>query len=90
MSHRLSFPIPAGWFGVAWSEDGAAGELRPIRCYGCDRVPFRPGSDGAGMMDAYCLHLGAHLGHGGRVDGDEPIAACRKWANPFYSLSARG
>ena len=38
--------------------------------FGTDVVLFR-GDDGAPhMVDAYCAHLGAHIGVGGRVEGD--------------------
>lgn len=79
MSDRFPFPIPDGWFGVAWSSDLAAGELQSIRCFGSDWVLFRTNSGEVGMMDAYCPHLGAHLGHGGCVDGDAVRCPFHGW-----------
>jgi len=67
---RFPFPIPNGWFAVAWSNDLAPGELRAQRCFGRDWVLFRGESGETGMLDAFCPHLGAHLGHGGEVVGE--------------------
>lgn len=67
---RFPFPMPNGWFAVCWSDEVPAGALRTVRYFGRDLVVLR-GEDGtARVFDAHCPHLGAHLGHGGRVEGD--------------------
>lgn len=68
---RYPFPFtPDGWYGVARSDELAAGEVRALRYFGRELVLFR-GEDGtARVFDAACPHLGAHLGVGGRVVGD--------------------
>lgn len=44
---------------------------RPLRCLaGLDLVAFRTEDGVAHVFDAYCPHLGAHLGVMGRVVGD--------------------
>lgn len=63
-------PIPDGWFAVAFARDLVAGEVVPIRAFGEDLVLFRTRDGEARVLDAYCPHLGAHLGEGGRVVGD--------------------
>ncbi len=67
------FPYPAypnGWFRVAYSEELAPGDVKPVHYFGRELVVFR-GEDGeARVFDAFCPHLGAHLGHGGKVEGD--------------------
>lgn len=46
------------------------GEVKPLRYFGKELAIWR-GEDGeVRMMDAYCLHLGAHMGHGGKVHGN--------------------
>lgn len=58
-----------GWYVLGASEDFAAGEPVAARYFGVDLVIFR-GEDGKlGLLDAYCPHLGAHLAHGGKVEG---------------------
>jgi len=69
-SSRFPFPIPNGWFAVAFGDEIARGEVKPIRYFGEDLVLFRGEDDVARVFDAYCPHLGAHLGVGGRVEGD--------------------
>lgn len=67
------FPVPAravGWFQVGYGDELAAGEVRPVRYFGRELVLWRVASGRAALADAYCPHLGTHLGHGGTVDGE--------------------
>ncbi len=68
---RCPFPIPYGWFCVLYSHEIKKGEIKIEKVFGKEWVLFR-GEDGSvGMTDPYCPHLGAHLGHGGKVvDGN--------------------
>ncbi|MFN2425072.1 MAG: Rieske 2Fe-2S domain-containing protein, partial [Candidatus Binatia bacterium] len=62
-------PFPDGWFQVAYSDELEAGQVEPLHYFGRDYVLFR-GADGeARVFDAFCPHLGAHLGYGGMVEG---------------------
>jgi len=70
MRPPLDLPIPTGWFCVATAADLAPREVRTITFMGEERVLFRTASGELGLVDAYCPHLGAHLGHGGRVEGE--------------------
>jgi phenylpropionate dioxygenase-like ring-hydroxylating dioxygenase large terminal subunit len=65
-----TLPIPNGWFAVGWSRDLVDGAVKRIRYFGEELVLFRARSGRAHVLDAYCPHLGAHLGEGGRVVGD--------------------
>ncbi len=67
---HTELPIPNGWFAVAFSRDLAPGEVKRIRYFDEDLVLFRTRSGAARALDAYCPHLGAHLGEGGRVVGE--------------------
>lgn len=70
MSERVPLPLPVGWYCVAEEAELAAGEVRRVRYFGEELVLWR-GADGAPhLFDAYCPHLGAHLGVGGRVEGE--------------------
>ncbi len=58
---------PRGWFVVGFSEELAAGAATRLHYFGQELAMFR-GQDGAvRILDAYCPHLGAHLGVGGTV-----------------------
>lgn len=71
MAGRYPFPaVPDGWFGIAGSDDVAVGQVLPVHLLDAEFVVFR-GEDGvARVFDAYCPHMGAHLGVGGTVCGD--------------------
>jgi phenylpropionate dioxygenase-like ring-hydroxylating dioxygenase large terminal subunit len=62
-----SFPV--GWFSVGPAAGLSPGEVRPVRRHGRDLVLWRDADGAAHVLDAYCVHLGAHLGYGGRVIG---------------------
>lgn len=70
MSERLGLPIPYGWFAVAYGDEVDAGGVVPVQAFGRELVLFRTESGTAHVLDAFCPHLGAHLGHGGRVEGE--------------------
>jgi nitrite reductase/ring-hydroxylating ferredoxin subunit len=79
----LDIPFPFGWFPVLLCDELAAGEVKPLRYFGRDLVIWR-GEDGQPrMLDAHCRHLGAHLGHGGRVVGN--LVEC-----PFHAWQYDG
>lgn len=64
---RWPWPVPFGWFALAWSHELAIGDVHPRRAFGRELVLWRDTAGDAHVHDAYCPHLGAHLGHGGRV-----------------------
>lgn len=62
--------IPNGWFTVATSRELRTGRILERRYFGREWVLWRSVSGRAAMQDAYCPHLGAHLG-GGCVRGEQ-------------------
>ena len=66
---RFPFGIPDGWFPVAYSDELVAGDVRRIHAFDRELVAFRTDDARVAVLDAYCPHLGAHLGVGGRVVG---------------------
>lgn len=72
-------PFGYGWYQVGYADELKKGEVRPFRAFGRDFVLWRGGDDGAHLMDAHCPHLGAHLGHGGRVQGTEIRCPFHGW-----------
>lgn len=61
---------PTGWFMIGWSADIAPGTTKPLRYLGHDLVAYRTEEGALHVLDGHCLHLGAHLGHHGKVNGD--------------------
>lgn len=80
------FDFPRGWFMVA-----SAGELsaKPIsaRYFGQDVVLYRGASGSPVMLDAYCPHMGTHMGKNttsyvvidGQVEGDSIRCPYHAW-----------
>lgn len=79
MASRLALPIPFGWFGLVFSDDVAPGQVKAISAFGKELVIFRTESGEAKVIDAYCPHLGAHLGHGGKVHGESIACPFHGW-----------
>src|SRR5262245_43426879 len=76
------FPMPRypnGWAQVAYSEELPPGGVMPLRYFGRDLVLFRTESGAPQVLDAHCGHMGAHLGHGGRVEGDSIVCPFHAW-----------
>jgi phenylpropionate dioxygenase-like ring-hydroxylating dioxygenase large terminal subunit len=61
---------PTGWFQVAWSSEIGAGDVHRMRYFDRELIAWRGTSGQLTVMDAYCEHLGAHLGFGGHVEGE--------------------
>ncbi|HIF63819.1 MAG TPA: aromatic ring-hydroxylating dioxygenase subunit alpha [Deltaproteobacteria bacterium] len=79
MSERIPLPILEGWFCVLASDELEPGSLQALHCFGREMVAFR-GEDGqAHVIDAFCPHLGAHLGHGGRIEGNNLRCPFHAW-----------
>jgi 3-ketosteroid 9alpha-monooxygenase subunit A len=68
-----------GWFVVSFSNELTINEVKPIRYFGQDLVLFRTAGGEAKVLDAFCPHLGAHLGHGGVVEGDALRCPFHAW-----------
>ncbi len=60
---RYPIGVPNGWYAVARSPELAVGEVKTIEYFDEELVLFRAENGIAGLLDAYCDHLGAHLGH---------------------------
>ncbi len=70
MTRRFPFSIfPNGWFRVAYSDELPPGKVKPLHYFGQDWVLFRTEDGLTQVFNAHCPHLGAHLGYGGRVEG---------------------
>ena len=87
MKKRYDLPIPAGWYQVGYSFELEKGQAKAIRYFGQDMVLFRTESGVAKVLDAYCPHMGAHLGHGihenmgkgSEVRGEDSVCPFHGW-----------
>jgi len=79
MNKRYDLPLPFGWFALALSDELAVGEVKPLQYFNRELVLFRTQSGQARVLDAICPHLGAHLGHGGSVNGESIACPFHGW-----------
>ena len=85
MNERFPFPRPYGWFAVGRLDELPDGAVTAVRAQGTDLVVWRDDAtdDPATawrVFDAYCPHLGAHLGVGGRVDDGCLVCPFHEWS----------
>lgn len=82
MSPRYRYPFgpyPTGWYLALESAALPPGAVVPLRILGKDLVAFRTGSGVPVVLDAHCPHMGAHVGHGGVVDGEGVRCPFHAW-----------
>jgi 3-ketosteroid 9alpha-monooxygenase subunit A len=78
----IGFPhevMPTSWFQIEWSDALKPGDVKPLKYFKKELVLYRTEDGVAHLADAYCAHLGAHLGHGGRVEGCELVCPFHGW-----------
>ncbi len=73
-------PYPDGWFAVAFSDELPPGRVLRRRFMGEDLVVYRTRRGVVRVVEPYCPHLGAHLGHGGSVDGETIVCPFHHFA----------
>ena len=62
--------LVSGWYALGLSRELRRGSLWRRRLHGHELVVGRTESGTLLALDAYCPHLGAHVGHGGTVVGE--------------------
>ena len=58
------------WYVIGWSEEFEQGQSKPLHYFGEELVGYRDDNGEIHVLTGHCKHLGAHLGHGGKVVGD--------------------
>lgn len=79
MQPVMDLPIPIGWYAVAYSKDLKPKDVKAVSFFDQELVLFRTESGQAQLMEPYCPHLGAHLGHGGEVKGESLACPFHAW-----------
>uniref|UniRef100_A0A1A9VEM0 Rieske domain-containing protein n=1 Tax=Glossina austeni TaxID=7395 RepID=A0A1A9VEM0_GLOAU len=72
-------PYPNGWYGILESSDLKVGEVKSIFALGEQLVAYRTREKIVYVLDAYCPHMGANLGIGGRVVDDQFECPFHQW-----------
>lgn len=69
----------SGWYQIAWTGDVPMGHIEPVKYFDTDLIIYRDEEGGLHVSDAFCPHMGAHLGYGGRVDGTGVVCPFHGW-----------
>jgi phenylpropionate dioxygenase-like ring-hydroxylating dioxygenase large terminal subunit len=69
---------PEGWFWLMPSNELRAGQAKAVTFAGRDFAVFRTASGKVQALDAYCPHMGAHLGDG-IVEGESLRCLFHNW-----------
>jgi 3-ketosteroid 9alpha-monooxygenase subunit A len=78
--YRYPFPpYPDGWYLIAESAAVPVGTVSPVRYFGRDLVVYRTEGGRAVVTAAHCPHMGAHMGHGGAVEGEGIRCPFHRW-----------
>jgi cholesterol 7-dehydrogenase len=73
-------PYPNGWYRICNSVDIDGGRVKSVAALGTHFVAFRNSKREAGVLHAFCPHMGAHLGEGGVVKKDCLVCPFHEWA----------
>ncbi|MGW2323696.1 Rieske (2Fe-2S) protein [Streptomyces sp. NPDC001155] len=73
-------PYPSGWFCLARSRELAPGNVLTRRFMDEDVVLYRTRDGRPRAVHPYCPHLGAHLGAGGTVEGQNLVCPFHRFA----------
>jgi nitrite reductase/ring-hydroxylating ferredoxin subunit len=66
----IGLAVPSSWYCLGLSRDLAAGQVWRRTLAGQELVVFRTATGQLASLGAYCPHLGADLGVGGKVEGE--------------------
>eukprot|EP00924_Labyrinthula_sp_SR-Ha-C_P016907 augustus_masked-scaffold_6-processed-gene-18.53-mRNA-1 protein AED:1.00 eAED:1.00 QI:0/-1/0/0/-1/1/1/0/477 len=61
-------PYPNGWYKLCESEELKVDQVTSFSALGREFVAFRNKKGEVGVLNAFCPHLGTHLGHGGVIN----------------------
>jgi phenylpropionate dioxygenase-like ring-hydroxylating dioxygenase large terminal subunit len=68
-----------GWYSVVRSHELGVGDVQVVQAFDREMVVYRTRSGKAALHDAFCPHLGAHMGHEGRVVGESIRCPFHGW-----------
>ncbi len=76
---QLTPYFPIGWYSIARGHELRNGEVQAVTVFDRELALYRSRSGKAIVTDAFCPHLGAHLGVQGRVVGEDLRCPFHGW-----------
>ena len=83
-------PFPNSWFHLAPFSEFKKDEILSFKFLGHDIIAFKTGDDGITVMDAYCPHLGAHLGRDAKGRNNRLKNGCVECPYHHLTFDAQG
>jgi phenylpropionate dioxygenase-like ring-hydroxylating dioxygenase large terminal subunit len=83
-------PFPNSWFHLAPFSEFKKDEIRSFKFLGHDIIAFKTGDDSITVMDAYCPHLGAHLGRDAKGRNNRLKNGCVECPYHHLTFDAEG
>jgi phenylpropionate dioxygenase-like ring-hydroxylating dioxygenase large terminal subunit len=83
-------PFPNSWFHLASFSEFKKDEIRSFKFLGHDIIAFKSGDDSITVMDAYCPHLGAHLGRDAKGRNNQLKNGCVECPYHHLTFDAQG
>ncbi|MFT4519680.1 MAG: nitrite reductase/ring-hydroxylating ferredoxin subunit [Halioglobus sp.] len=78
--YRYPFsPFPSGWFAIGSCEGIHEGQIENLSYFGRELIAFRDAEKQIRVLNAYCAHLGAHLGIGGTLEEGHVVCPFHGW-----------
>jgi nitrite reductase/ring-hydroxylating ferredoxin subunit len=78
--YRYPFPpFPSGWFAIGSAAAVEVGQIKTLSYFDRELIAYRTNDGALRVFNAYCVHLGAHLGVGGRLEGDSIVCPFHGW-----------
>jgi phenylpropionate dioxygenase-like ring-hydroxylating dioxygenase large terminal subunit len=75
-----ALPYPNGWFCLAFSDELKPGSILTRPLLGEEVVLYKTQRGRIRAIRPYCPHLGAHLGAGGKISGEDIVCPFHKFA----------
>jgi len=72
-------PFPNGWVFLCPSSAVERAQVMPLEVCGRHLVIFRAEDGTPSVLDAFCSHMGTHLGYGGFVSGQCIVCPYHEW-----------
>jgi phenylpropionate dioxygenase-like ring-hydroxylating dioxygenase large terminal subunit len=82
--------FPSGWYYMADSKTIKKGKIKPFKYFDMDLALGRTSTGKIQLFKAHCPHLGAHIGLGGKFDGEQVVCPFHGWKHTLDKMCDKG